>query len=204
MRPTLLSLIYPSASTNGIATTQTPAGAGALTIIAKTFANPTYVTITSGGSSETGKNFTIVGTDSSGNALSVIIAGPGASATVTTTRAFLTVTSITVSAATTGAVTAGWAQSGSSKPCPMDIYISPFNVGMGVVVSGTVNYTVQHTFDDVFDTTVVPTWFSHPVLAALSANQDGNYAFPVKAIRLVVNSGSGTATLTLVQSGIAG
>ena len=204
MRPTSLSLVYPTASANGIATTQTPAGAGALTITAKTFLVPTQVTITSGGSSETGKNFTIVGTDASGNALSVVIAGPGASATVTTTQSFLTVTSITVSAATTGSVTAGWAQSGASKPVPMDTYLSPFNVGMAVVVSGTVNYTVQHTYDNVFDATVTPTWFNHSVLAALAVNQDGNYAFAVKAIRLAVNSGGGTASLTLMQSGIMG
>lgn len=204
MRPAALSLIYPSASANGIAASQTPSGAGALTITAKTFINPTYVTITSGGSAETGKNFTVTGTDASGNALSEVIAGPGAGATVTTVNAFLTVTAITVSAATTGAVTAGWAQSGNSKPCPMDQYQSPFNVGMAVVVSGSVNYTVQHTFDNVFDSTVTPTWFSHPVLAALTANQDGNYAFPVKAIRLKVNSGAGTAALTILQAGVMG
>ena len=204
MRPATLSLTYPSASANGIATTQTPGGAGALTITAKTFTNPTYVTVTSGGSSEAGKNFTVVGTDSSGNALSSTIVGPGVGATVTTTRAYLTVTSITVDTATTGAITAGWAQSGNSKPCPMDQYQSPFNVGMGVVVSGTVNYTVQHTFDNVLDSTVTPTWFNHPVMASLTANQDGNYAFPVKAIRLKINSGSGTAALTILQAGTTG
>ncbi len=204
MIPTSLSLTYPSASANGIATTQTPGGAGALTITAKTFTNPTYVTVTSGGSSEAGKNFTITGTMANGQAGSETIAGPGVSATVTTTRAFLTVTAITIDAATTGAVTAGWAQSGNSKPCPMDQYQSPFNVGMGVVVSGTINYTVQHTFDNVFDSTVTVTWFSHPVLAALTANQDGNYAFPVKAIRLKINSGSGVAALTILQAGTTG
>jgi len=86
----------------------------------------------------------------------------------------------------------------------MDQYISPFNVGFGVVVSGAVTYTVQHTFDNIFSSTVTPTWFNHPVIAAQTTNQDGNYAFPVTAIRLTVTAGAGTATMTLVQAGMTG
>lgn len=93
---------------------------------------------------------------------------------------------------------------GSTTAIPMDHYISPFNVGFGVVVTGTVNYTIQHTFDDVFNTAVTPTWFNHPVIASQTTNQDGNYAFPVTGIRLTVNSGSGTATATIVQAGMTG
>jgi hypothetical protein len=87
----------------------------------------------------------------------------------------------------------------------MNLNTSPFNVGFGVIVSGTVNFTVQHTFDDVFSPSFnagTATWFPHPTIAAQSANVDGNYAFPVTAIRLLVNSGGGTATLVLLQAGI--
>lgn len=91
---------------------------------------------------------------------------------------------------------------GSSSTAPMDIYREPFNIGIGVVVSGTVNYTIQHTFDDVFNPAVTPVWFSHPTLAALSANADGNYAFAVRGIKVVVNSGAGTATATIIQAGL--
>ena len=93
---------------------------------------------------------------------------------------------------------------GSTAAVPMDYYISPFNVGFGVVVTGSATYTVQHTFDNVFDSTVTPTWFNHPVIAAQTTNQDGNYAFPVTAIRLTVTAGAGTATMTLVQAGLTG
>jgi hypothetical protein len=85
-----------------------------------------------------------------------------------------------------------------------DHYQSPFNVGIGVVVSGTVNYTIQHTFDDVLDGAVTPTWFNHPTLASLATSADGNYAFPVRAVRVFVNSGSGTATATVIQAGMPG
>ena len=90
---------------------------------------------------------------------------------------------------------------GSSSALVMNTNISPFNVGFGVIVSGVVNYTVQHTFDD--PAVGFTTWFNHPTIAALSTTADGNYAFPVTAIRLTVSSGAGTATLKLIQAGIA-
>jgi hypothetical protein len=92
--------------------------------------------------------------------------------------------------------------SGNSAAIGTDLYISPFNVGFGVVVASTVDYTVQHTFDNL-QTTASPTWFDHPTIDGESTNMDGNYAFPVAGIRVKVNSGGGTATLTAIQAGIA-
>ena len=89
---------------------------------------------------------------------------------------------------------------GSSSSLVMNTNISPFNVGFGVVVSGTVNYTVQHTFDD--PAVEFTTWYSHPTIASKTDNQDGNYAFPVTGVKVLVNSGSGTATMNLIQAGI--
>ena len=89
---------------------------------------------------------------------------------------------------------------GSSSTVVMNTNISPFNVGFGVTVSGTVDYTVQHSFDDPAGT--ISTSVSHPTVAGEVAAADGNYAFPVTAIKLLVNSGSGTATLKIVQAGI--
>jgi hypothetical protein len=91
---------------------------------------------------------------------------------------------------------------GSSNIIATDLYISPFNVGFGVVVTGTVTYTVQHTFDNP-QTVASPVWFSHPTIASKSDNQDGNYAFPVAAIKVLVTAGAGTATMTMIQAGIA-
>ena len=93
---------------------------------------------------------------------------------------------------------------GSSGLAVLDHYQTPFNVSIGAVTSGTVNYTIQHTFDDVLNSAVTPTWFNHPTMAALTANSDGNYAFPVRAVRVFVNSGSGTATATVIQAGMPG
>lgn len=90
---------------------------------------------------------------------------------------------------------------GSSTPIVMDTNKNPFNVGFGVIKTGTVNYTVQHTFDDPFGS--ISTWFNHPTVAAQIANADGNYAFPVTAIRVTMNSGDGSVVLKLLQSGVA-
>lgn len=89
---------------------------------------------------------------------------------------------------------------GSSSALVMNTNISPFAVGFAVIVDGTANYTVQHTFDD--PAVGFTTWFPHPTVAAQGSNQDGNYAFPVTGIRVTVNSGGGTATLKLIQAGI--
>ena len=89
---------------------------------------------------------------------------------------------------------------GSTSALVMNTEVTPFNVGFGVILTGVVDYTVQHTFDD--PATGFTTWFDHPTVAAQTSNQDGNYAFPVTGVRLTVNSGGGTATLKLVQAGI--
>ena len=93
----------------------------------------------------------------------------------------------------------------SSSVAPMNIHTAPFNVGFGVTLSGTLTFTVQHTFDDVFSPTFNPAtanWFPHSVVANATAAADGNYAFPVAAIRIIGVSGSGTATIRLIQAGI--
>lgn len=89
---------------------------------------------------------------------------------------------------------------GTSTVGPLDIHGRP-DISLQVVVTGTVNYTVQQTLDNPFDTT--PTWFDHPDtnLVAQTVNRQGNYAYVPAAVRLVVNSGTGTARLTIIQSG---
>ena len=95
-----------------------------------------------------------------------------------------------------------------SPPIPLDQYLTPFNVGLGVTVSvgGTLTYKVQHTFDDVFAAGFDPataTWFDNATLVAKTASSDGNYAFPVSAIRLNVTAyTSGNAVMNVLQAGV--
>jgi len=89
---------------------------------------------------------------------------------------------------------------GSSGSYVTNTNTTPFNLGFGVVVTGTVTYTVQHTFDETNAPGGIVTWFPHPTIASKSDNQDGNYAFPVRALRLNVTAyTSGGATMTVLQ-----
>lgn len=90
----------------------------------------------------------------------------------------------------------------NSTPVMMDWTQADFVVSIGCVASGTVNYDVEHTFDDR-DAIAAgsATWFNHSSIAAATASANGNYAFPVTAVRLAINSGtpSYSVTMTVLQ-----
>ena len=68
--------------------------------------------IISAGGDESGKTFTVVGTDMSGNPQTEVITGPTASATVVGSKTFQTISSITPSANTAGSITVGFSGAG--------------------------------------------------------------------------------------------
>ena len=91
---------------------------------------------------------------------------------------------------------------GFSTALPLDHYQSPFHVGFGLVITGTVTATVQHSFDEISVTTPASaTWFNHPSVAGVTSSIDGNYAFPVRAIRINMTAGTGSVVLTAIQAG---
>ncbi|MCB7127947.1 MAG: hypothetical protein J3T61_00210 [Candidatus Brocadiales bacterium] len=104
--------------------------------------------------------------------------------------------SVTVTAVST-------TESTVSNPIILSQFDSPFNVSFGAVVSGTgtITYTVQHTFEDV---SAGATWFDNSDVSAATASRDGNLAFPAIAIRVLAASGSGQGivTLTVLQAGL--
>lgn len=144
-----------------------------------------------------GKTFTITGTDADGVAQSEAIAGPNGVATVSSTKYFKTVTSVTVSA-TTGADTfdIGWTAVAVSATFPLNWRERDFQVSLGLIITGTINVTVQHTLDALHAEYVAsPSWFPHSSLVSKTASADGNYAFPVTATRLLINSVTAGATV---------
>lgn len=98
----------------------------------------------------------------------------------------------------------------ASLPIPMDTYRDPFNVSVGVALSAgaSLTYTIQHTFDDVFASNFNPAtavWYNNTSLSSKTTSSDGNYSFPVTAIRINVTVwASGSATMTLIQAGMPG
>jgi hypothetical protein len=93
---------------------------------------------------------------------------------------------------------------GASNVYAVDVHREG-GIALGVTVTGTITYTVQHTFDDVFAVGFDPstaTWFNHPTLAGDTANEDSNYAYLPRGIRITTSAGTGTAALTIVQMGL--
>ena len=92
---------------------------------------------------------------------------------------------------------------GNSAVFAVDNYVAPANMGMAVVVIGTITYKVQYTFDNIFAAGYDPTastWFDHPTLVGTTSS-NSNIAYPVTGIRLTTTAGTGTATLTIIQAG---
>lgn len=155
---------------------------------------------------ESGKTFTINGTDWAGSPITEQLTGP-AIGTVTSVLSYKTVTSIAISAAASGAITVGTAASASSPWVRMDGFASQV-LGLQCDVAGTVNYTVQSTFDD-------PNWTSNATPPAamgwINSNDNGVvnatasaqsfYPFTPLWLRVVLNSGSGSVSMTVLQSG---
>jgi hypothetical protein len=100
---------------------------------------------------------------------------------------------VTLSDASAGAKT--------SSTLPLDIHGRP-DVSLQVVVTGTVNWTVQQTLDNP-QTVTSPTWFDHPDtnMVAQTVSRQGNYAYVPAASRIVLNSGAGSVVYTIIQSG---
>ena len=84
---------------------------------------------------------------------------------------------------------------------PVDYKQSPMNLSVGcVVVSGTATYSVEYTYDDVFDSTVTPVAFALSTVTAQTASKDGVINQPVRAVRLNVTAGtSPVVAMTIIQ-----
>ena len=92
-----------------------------------------------------------------------------------------------------------------SSVVPVQLGSAPLNIGIACIVTGTVTYSVQHTFDDVFAANFDPStavWFDHPTLVAQTGNKDGNYSAPPRGVRVFATAGTGSVRMVLVQSGV--
>jgi len=212
--PITVTKTLAAASVNNIALSQTPSGAGNLTLNGSTVTGGVATLDTARrvlftfAANEAARTFVVYGTNEYGNAQQENVTGTAS--TAVTLKDYKTVTRISVDAATAGALTVGTNGVGASAWLSVSRSMTPSNISASVVVTGTVNYTVQYTYDpDPFGFTPNPsgpvaTTFNHPLLTAQTATAEGTFTYPVTAIRLVVNSGTGSAALTLLQAGIAG
>lgn len=221
--PVRLTLQLAASVANGICLSQTPAAAGALTlngtlvtggVATMDVARRVYVASTGADSSVI---FTITGTNRDNNPQTITVTGVATPTPVASSLDFLTVTSVTASAATVGAITVGTGAIGSTAwVSTAPEYISWALSAAVQILSGSVTYTVEHTYDDVnkaispsiggfvvgWNSASPPVAWSHPVLVGLIANGEGTYANqPIMAHRLTITAGNGLAAFWSVQGG---
>lgn len=152
------------------------------------------------------KYFTIVGTSASGNLQTEVMLGPD-TGSVSSSLDFKTVTSISISATATGTITSGTNDVASSPWVMLDPYSFP-QVGFQCTVNGSVNYTVQQTYEDPNSRTnpLQPyevTWVNNPTagLVGASSTQQSSYAISPQYVRVTLNSGTGYVRSTFIQFG---
>lgn len=157
-------------------------------------------------SSEAANSYTITGTRQTGQTIQEVLVGTLASAS--TALDYYTVNSIVPTINSSAAVAVGTNAVGSSPWVMPNYNITPFNLDIGVVVSGSVTFSVQYTFDDYVtvppNNTIpaAPTPWELSALSAKAVNTDGSFTQPIRGWRLTVLTGTGTATATGIQAGI--
>jgi hypothetical protein len=185
-------------STTGFATSVTGA---AFTLTANTSGDSLahQVTILNNtANSHAGKTITLVGTDADGFAQTETITGPAASATVSSTKYYLTLTSVTPSS-TIGADTfsIGWSGLFSTRTIALDWRCG--NMALSVDVSGTIVYNVEQTFDDIQTKTPPFLWTTDDPSTQTAQGVDRTilYLAQPKAIHITTNSYSSGATIVM-------
>ena len=206
MRPKQLDLDPANANLTGFLSNATGAGPFTMTTTSSGDSLAHQVSIRNDAAVDhSGKTFTLTGTDADGRTQTDTVTGPTASATVESTKYFLTLTSATVSA-TIGADTMdfGWVDEFATQTIPLDFYaITPAVIQ--VDVTGTLNYDIEYTLQDVWNAGLAPftiadqedfQWVNDANWTAKSADLTDDLALPgIRAIRVVVNSYTDTAEL---------
>jgi len=211
-----IQITWPVSSTTAIAALQTLGAAGALTLngplvdqsmmpyqaVAKMSDSfNRKLTLTSTGNLS-GINFTIVGTDYRGAALTEVLAGPNNN-TVTSLNNYWQVTSITANAAVGTGVSVGTGSTGVTAWIKGNTYPTTFSEGLYIgVTANTINVTVEGTPDDPA-LVASPALFPHALLTAITSNDSSEWPYPNNYVRFKVNSSdaTGAAVFSVIQSG---
>ena len=205
MRPKEFDVDPVNVDADGICQSQTTAGAGNLTINgalasggAATLDYARQIGITSDGN-DSGNTFTVTGTDADGYALTEDVTGPNAG-TVETTGYFKTVTTVAIGGATVGNITVGTVDEVSTQTIPLN-WRAQAAAAINVDVTGTINFTVQETFDavQVEGQSAIQNvqWTDISALASKTADTKSTASVGATAARLIVNSYSAGAELQM-------
>jgi hypothetical protein len=200
------------------AASQTPVSGTALTLTGTTTPIPRQVLLTFG-SEASPRTMAITGADLAGNILKETLSIPATSAgTVGTMQSFVSVTqalpagggwSNAVTLGTSGIASSPWKISNSPQ-------FGPVEYAFQVIVTGTINWTIEVTLDNPNDNSnvmgsqalgnpaVPPTPFPTGVatLTAQTASGLAWFTDPIRAWRATLNSGTGSIAVRAIEAGI--
>jgi hypothetical protein len=211
MRPQVV-VVGPLAASNAtnIRTASAIAGAGAVVLNGTlvtggvaTLDKPRQILFTDA-ANDSGITFTLTGTDWAGDIISEVLTGANAG-TVASVLSYATVTSVVSSGASAGNVSIGTSGVAYSPWARLDDFAMS-QTALQCTASGTVNYTVQQSMDDPNSPTnpVTPalmTWVSSSDanVVGASTSQMSFFTFAPIFVRVLLNSGSGSVTMTVRQ-----
>ena len=216
MKPIVKTLTTLSDDDNGVCASQTPAAGGEQSLSidgalvsggVATIAEAQIITITCA-ANETGRTFTVTGTDADGVTITEAVAG--AAGALTTTSYFKTITGITVDDDTAGAIIVGALSANGAVSKSIRVnrnQTSSFKLGLFVELSGASTYTVQHSpdwpesGDFAAGYSNAANWYATDGLTTLTATDESNIVLPVECVRLQYTAyTSGTGKLTVQQN----
>jgi hypothetical protein len=201
--------VTPQIDADGIAQSQTPASGGVQDFILNgvfvtdgvgSFTDSAHIIEFVQAADETGRTFTVFGTDSRDVSISEEVSG--STGTVSTTKHFKTVSQITTDDNTAGAITIG-----VSGLC-----VSPWvlmnqgeiiNIGFIAELSSgaSLTYSVEHTFADLQINSDIEIVTLDSAVSGETATANDNYAFPATGFRLKTTAfTSGTIVFTTWSS----
>ena len=202
---------------DGVSLSQTPGGAGNLTITGAlasggvaTIAAAQPITITSA-ADETARTFTISGTDADGVTISEAVTGANAG-TADSVAYFKTVTQIAVDAATTGAVTAGPLKTNGGVSPSLEVVLSEFpnefveSMFTQVSAGATLTYSIEMTDDEKNDTftnswSTDANWVAISAFSGKSASIAALHTIPCFGLRINLTANtSGTVRMRVLDS----
>ena len=205
MRPISFTRSQPAASGTSVAAAQLLNASGVITLNGAlvsggvaTLTVPAVLTVFSEKSATV--NFVVTGTAPNGASQTETLAVT-ASGTVTGSLSFATVTSVAASAPTSATISLGNGVPGYTAWIPLDIYTPNQVTNISNKVSGTVNYSVEYTNEDPFDTSIQQLAVPHPngSLTAATGDETQFTTTLMRAVRLKINSGNGSVRFTCVQ-----
>lgn len=157
-----------------------------------------------GADDQTGATYTITGTDADDNSLVEAIAGPSASGTVTTTGYFKTITTVAIASPAAGSTVDVGTVDEVESPIHLLDWRSDNAAGLGVIVTGTVNYTVEETFRNIHENgTATDNFVDITALADKTAELGSTATIGAHAIRVVFNSYSDGAEVQVDVSQVS-